>query len=222
MKPIVGTGWKEILEQEFNKDYFHEISNFLDSEKNAGKEIYPSGQLIFNAFQLTSFKDVKVVILGQDPYHGPGQAMGLSFSVPSGLRIPASLKRIYAEIQRDVGITIPEHGDLTYWAEQGVFLLNSILTVEAKKPGSHRKIGWQEFTNTVIKSISDHKEGIVFLLWGNFAKSKKVFIDQEKHFIMESAHPSPLAGNAFQGGNHFSRTNKILRQLRKEEIDWQV
>ena len=160
--------------------------------------------------------------MGQDPYHGPGQAMGLSFSVPNGHKTPASLKRIYAELQRDVGINIPTHGDLTYWAEQGVFLLNSILTVESGMPGSHRKIGWAKFTDTIISILSDHSSDIIFMLWGNFAKAKKSLINTEKHFILEAAHPSPLAGIAFQGCAHFSKANEILNRLGKKEINWQL
>jgi len=163
-----------------------------------------------------------VVILGQDPYHGPGQAMGLSFSVPDGVRTPASLRNIYKELHNDVGMEVPNHGNLTKWAEQGVFLLNAMLTVEARKAGSHKKIGWQTFTNAVIKAISDHHEGIVFLLWGNFAKGKKEFIDQMKHHVLESVHPSPLAGNGFQGNKHFSKTNELLEKQGRGIIDWSL
>ena len=214
--------WKKVLKDEFEKEYFPEIKSFLVNEIKSGKTIYPPGKLIFNAFNLTPFDKLKVVIIGQDPYHGPGQAMGLCFSVPKGVAIPASLKRIYKEQKEDVGIDIPTHGDLTSWAKQGVFLLNAILTVEHKSPGSHKKIGWQEFTDSVIKKISEEKEGIVFLLWGNFAKAKKVLIDESKHFILESAHPSPLAGNAFFGNHHFSKTNEILAKQGKKPVNWQV
>jgi len=215
-------GWKKILKEEFEKEYFSEIKEFLVTEFKSEKIIYPPGKLIFNAFNLTPFDKLKVVIIGQDPYHGPGQAMGLCFSVQRNIAVPASLKRIYKELQTDIGITIPNHGDLSKWAEQGVFLLNAILTVEHKSPSSHKKIGWQEFTDNVIKKISEEKEGVVFLLWGNFAKAKKVLIDETKHFILESAHPSPLAGNKFFGNNHFSKTNKLLKKQDKTPINWQV
>ena len=214
--------WKQILAEEFEKDYFAGIKNHIVKDIEAGKVIYPPGKLIFNAFNLTPFDKVKVVIIGQDPYHGPGQAMGLCFSVPENIAIPASLKRIYKELHNDVGIIIPNHGNLTKWTRQGVFLMNAILTVVHKTPGAHKNIGWQQFTDTVIKKISDQKEGVVFLLWGNFAKAKRALIDESKHFILESAHPSPLAGNAFFGNNHFSKTNELLVKQGKEPIDWQV
>ncbi len=221
-KVKIEESWREVLKDEFEKEYFSSIKSFLVDEFNAGKIIYPPGKLIFNAFNLTPFDKLKVVIIGQDPYHGQGQAMGLCFSVPKNIAIPASLKRIYKEQKEDVGIEIPNHGDLTNWAKQGVFLLNAILTVQHKSPGSHKKIGWQEFTDSVIKTISEKKEGIVFLLWGNFAKAKKQLIDETKHFVLESAHPSPLAGNAFFGNHHFSKTNELLKKQGKEPIDWQV
>ncbi len=223
MKEVqIEASWKEALLPEFEKEYFTNIRNFLRGEIHAGKTIYPAGQKIFNAFEKTPFQKVKVVILGQDPYHGPGQAMGLSFSVPLGIRIPASLKRIYAELQRDIGFTPPSHGDLTYWAEQGVFLLNAMLTVEASKAGSHKSIGWQKFTNAVIETISEQRENIVFLLWGNFAKNKKALINTSKHLVLEAAHPSPLAGNAFNDCKHFSKTNSFLHKIGQKEIDWQL
>lgn len=212
--------WKQILKQEFKKDYFSNIKKFLLDEFEVGKTIYPPGKQIFNAFNLTPFSRLKVVIIGQDPYHGPGQAMGLCFSVPENIKVPASLKRIYKELHNDIGMDIPNHGDLTKWAKQGVFLLNAILTVEHKSPSSHKKIGWQEFTDNVIKKISDEKEGIVFLLWGNFAKAKREIIDESKHHILDSAHPSPLAGNKFFDNHHFSKTNELLKKQGKETIDW--
>ena len=214
--------WKKVLQDEFAKDYFAGIKNFLVKEKKNGKKIYPSGPLIFNAFNLTPFDEVKVVILGQDPYHGTGQAMGLCFSVPAKIPAPASLKNIFKEIKSDLNIDPPNHGDLTSWATQGVFLLNTILTVEHKKAGSHKNIGWHFFTDAVITRLSEMKEGLVFLLWGNFAKSKKELIDETKHYVLESAHPSPLAGNAFQGNHHFYRTNDILSRQGKKAIDWSV
>lgn len=214
--------WKAALAEEFEKPYFAEIKAFLVQEKQAGKTIFPPGPLIFNAFEHTPFDRVKVVILGQDPYHNPGEGMGLSFSVPHGVRVPPSLVNIYKEINRDLGLPIPKHGDLTRWADQGVLMLNAMLTVEGGKPASHQKIGWQTFTDAVIKKISDEKTGVVFLLWGKFAQGKKLLIDQSKHHVLESAHPSPLAGNAFQGCGHFSRVNEILQQQGLSPIDWQL
>lgn len=214
--------WKEVLIEEFQKDYFGEIKKHIVKEIHEGKTVYPPGKLIFNAFNLTPFDKVKVVIIGQDPYHGPGQAMGLCFSVPRNIPRPASLLNIYKEINRDLNIPVAIHGDLTNWADQGVFMLNAILTVVESKPGSHANIGWQTFTDNVIKKISDQKHGIVFLLWGNFAKNKKSLIDSSKHFILESAHPSPLAGNAFQGNGHFSKTNELLVMQGLEPINWDV
>lgn len=215
--------WKEVLKEEFQRPYFANIKAFLVQEKKAGKIIYPPGRLIFNAFDTTPFHDVKVVILGQDPYHGPGQAMGLSFSVPREVRTPASLRNIYKELADNIdGFEIPKHGDLTAWAKQGVFMLNAMLTVEHKKAGSHKKIGWQSFTDAVIKKLSDQREGLIFMLWGNFAKSKKTLIDTNKHHVLEAVHPSPLAGNAFLGNKHFSTANEILIQQGQKPIDWQV
>ena len=218
----IETAWKKVLDPEFEKPYFESIKNFLVQEKKAGKIIYPPGKLIFNAFNKCPFDEVKVVILGQDPYHGPDQAMGLSFSVPRQVPLPASLKNIYKEIEADLGIKMPAHGDLSLWAEQGVFLLNAILTVEKSKPGSHQHIGWQQFTDVVIKMLSDLKQGLIFLLWGNFARNKKVLIDQTRHHILEAAHPSPLAGGAFQGCRHFSRTNQLLIKMDKPPIVWKI
>lgn len=222
MSVKIHESWKTVLNEEFEKPYFKEIKEFLVTEKAAGKSIYPPGSLIFKAFDSTPFDEVNVVILGQDPYHNPGEAMGLCFSVPKGVRVPPSLKNIYKEMNQDVGTDIPDHGDLTPWTNQGVLLINAMLTVEHKKAGSHRKIGWQEFTNAVIKKISDEKEGVVFLLWGNFAKGKKEFIDEMNHYVLESAHPSPLAGGAFFGNHHFSKTNELLKKQGKAEINWQV
>lgn len=214
--------WREVLKDEFEKPYFYEIKSFLKNEITEGKILYPPGKLIFNAFDSTPFDEIKAVIIGQDPYHNPGEAMGLCFSVPKGIRIPPSLKNIYKEIQRDVMVPIPDHGDLSYWASQGVFLLNAMMSVEKNKPGSHKKVGWQQFTDAVISKISELKEGVVFLLWGNFAKNKKTLIDTEKHYVLEAAHPSPLAGGAFFGCKHFSKTNQLLMHLGKDPIDWHV
>ena len=212
--------WFEQLEKEFEQPYFQAIRTFLVKEKTAGKTIYPPGGQIFNAFDSTPFEDVKVVIIGQDPYHGAGQAMGLSFSVPRTAAVPASLKNIYKELQTDLGLDIPTHGDLSHWATQGVFLLNSMLTVEANLAASHKSIGWQTFTDAVIKKLSDERSGLVFMLWGNFAKAKRDLIDASKHHILEAAHPSPLAGGAFFGSKHFSQANELLKTQGKSEIKW--
>jgi uracil-DNA glycosylase len=214
--------WKIALQAEFTKAYFDKLRDFIRNEILAGKTIYPPGKLIFNAFNTTPFDAVKVVIIGQDPYHQPGQAMGLSFSVPDGIRIPASLQNIYKELKTDVGIEIPGHGNLTPWANQGVFMLNAMLTVEHGRAGSHRKIGWQSFTDAVIKKLSDERDGLIFMLWGNFAKSKKELIDEMKHHVLEAVHPSPLAGGAFQGCRHFSRTNELLAKQGISPIIWSL
>lgn len=219
-KRHIAASWRELLGSEFEQSYFKELNSYLQTARSEGKVIYPPQELIFNAFALTPLEKLSVVILGQDPYHGPGEAMGLSFSVPPNVRVPPSLKNIYKEINRDLGLEIPTHGDLTKWAEQGVLLLNAMLTVEHKQPGSHRKIGWQQFTDGVIRQISDSLEDIIFLLWGNFAKSKKELIDSSKHHILTAAHPSPLARNAFNDCKHFSKTNEILRNSGQKEIDW--
>ena len=214
--------WVDVLGEEFRKPYFHELVDFLKEQKRQNKTIYPKGPEIFNAFNSTPFEKVKVVIIGQDPYHGPGQAMGLSFSVPKGIRIPPSLRNIYKELHRSESIDIPDHGDLSSWADQGVFLLNAVLTVEAGKPRSHAKIGWELFTDSVIKTISEQRKHVVFLLWGNFARKKCILIDADKHLVLESRHPSPLAGNAFQGNNHFADTNNYLVKYGQKPINWQV
>jgi len=214
--------WYKALESEFEQAYFQGIKSFLKKEYAAGKVIYPPGPQIFNAFDSCPIDKVKVVIIGQDPYHGPGQAMGLSFSVPRGIRVPASLKNVYKELATDVGFSIPDHGDLTAWADQGVFLLNAMLTVEKSKAGSHQKIGWQEFTDKVIQTLSKEREGLIFMLWGNFAKNKKSLIDQSKHHILEAAHPSPLARNAYSGSKHFSQANMLLEKQGKTPIEWQI
>ncbi len=212
--------WRPLIEEEFTKPYFDKLVQFIKTEKAMGKKIYPPGSLIFNAFARTDFRDLKVVIIGQDPYHGPGEAMGLCFSVPREIRIPPSLKNIFKEIQNDLDISPPQHGDLSYWADQGVLLLNAILTVEHKRPGSHRKKGWETFTDAVIQRISNEKEHVVFLLWGNFARSKKSLIHPNKHLILESPHPSPLARGGFFNNHHFSLTNKWLKNHQLAPIDW--
>lgn len=214
--------WKIVLQEEFEKPYFPMIKSALVEDRANGITTYPPGSLIFNAFNTTPFEEVKVVILGQDPYHGPGQAMGLSFSVPRNMKIPASLRNVYKELKTDVQVAPPSHGDLSKWAKQGVFLLNAILTVRHKSPGSHKAIGWAQFTDSVIKTLSSQREGIVFLLWGNYAKSKKSLINELKHHVLESVHPSPLAGNAFLGNKHFSKTNQILIKEGHTPIDWSL
>ena len=219
----IEASWKEILKGEFSKPYFQQIPLHIKTEKSQGKIIYPPGSVIFNAFNTTPFSKVKVVILGQDPYHGPGQAHGLCFSVQQGVPQPPSLMNIFKELQDDIGITIPNHGNLTHWAEQGVFLLNASLTVRAGEPMSHSKIGWAEFTDTVIKIISELKKNIVFLLWGKFAQEKRVLIDQTKHCILRSVHPSPLSAHAgFFGCKHFSKTNEYLISKGIDPVDWSL
>lgn len=214
--------WKDALQSEFEKPYFASLVRFLHQEKAEGKTVYPPGGKIFRAFELTPADKVKVVILGQDPYHGPGQAMGLSFSVPDNIPAPPSLKNIFHEIETDLGITMSGYPNLERWATQGVLLLNAVLTVRAGTPTSHGNIGWTEFTDAVIKYISDNCSGVVFLLWGNFARGKRDLIDHSRHFVLEAAHPSPLARGAFFGCRHFSRTNEILTSQGKTPIDWKL
>jgi uracil-DNA glycosylase len=216
--------WKEVLKNEFTKPYFLEIVTFLKTEKSAGKIIFPPGPLIFNAFNQTPFDKARVVILGQDPYHGLGQAHGLSFSVPAGIKPPPSLINIYKEIQTDMGIDMPvNYGNLTRWAEQGVLLLNAILTVRANEPASHARIGWMNFTDAVINKISDQKEGVVFLLWGKFAQEKQVLIDETRHFLLKGAHPSPFsADKGFFGCKHFSKTNELLIRQGTPPVEWKL
>jgi uracil-DNA glycosylase len=223
MNVKIEDSWKEALKNEFTNPYFLQIVAHLKTEKATKTVIYPTGSQIFNAFNYTPFNQVKVVILGQDPYHGVGQAMGLSFSVPDGVAPPPSLVNIFKELKNDIGMPIPKTGNLMPWANQGVLLLNSILTVRANEAASHSKIGWMNFTDAVIKKISDEKKGIVFLLWGRFAQEKQVLIDATKHYILKAAHPSPLsAHNGFWGCKHFSRTNEILIQQGIQPIDWKL
>ena len=215
--------WEKVLKEEFEKTYFQHIITFLKAEKASGKIIYPPGPLIFNAFKQTPFDKVKVVLLGQDPYHNKGQAHGLSFSVPDGVPKPPSLVNIFKEIKNDLGIEIPQNGNLEKWAAQGVLLLNASLTVRENEPGSHARIGWLQFTDHVIKKISEEKEGIIFLLWGKFAQEKQSLIDETKHFVLKAAHPSPYsANNGFFGCKHFSRTNELLMKQHKSPIDWKI
>ncbi len=215
--------WKKLLKTEFEKPYFQNIVLHIKTEKEQGKTIYPPGSFIFNAFNTTPVENVKVVILGQDPYHGPRQAHGLSFSVQTGVSQPPSLMNIFKEMNNDLGLTIPQHGNLENWAKQGVLLLNASLTVRANEPMSHAKIGWAAFTDTVIKKISEEKEHVVFILWGKFAQEKIALIDQLKHFIIKSAHPSPLsAHNGFFGSRPFSKTNEYLVKHGIDPIEWKV
>ncbi|MDB5201267.1 MAG: Uracil-DNA glycosylase [Ferruginibacter sp.] len=216
--------WKELLKDEFSKIYFQQIVSFLKTEKSLGKTIYPPGSLIFNAFNQTPFNEVKVVILGQDPYHGAGQAHGLSFSVSDGIKPPPSLVNIFKEIKSDIGIDMPaNYGNLTAWAKQGVLLLNAALSVRAGEPFSHAKYGWADFTDQVIQKISDEKEGVVFLLWGKFAQDKQGLIDETKHHVLKAAHPSPFsADKGFFGCKHFSKTNELLMRDGKQPIDWSL
>jgi uracil-DNA glycosylase len=195
---------------------------FLHNEKASGKKIFPPGSQIFRAFDLTPVDQVKVVILGQDPYHGPGQAHGLSFSVPDNMQAPPSLKNIFKEIEADLGVRMSGYPNLEKWARQGVLLLNAVLTVRSGEAASHSKIGWEEFTDAVIRYVSDNCEGVVFMLWGNFARSKRDLIDRQRHYVLEAAHPSPLARGAFFGCRHFSRANDILSSIGRQPVDWQL
>ncbi|MGZ3901687.1 MAG: uracil-DNA glycosylase [Bacteroidia bacterium] len=217
--PQIGESWKKELKDEFSKDYFTNLKNFLVEEKKRNI-IYPPGKLIFSAFNLTPFDEVKVVILGQDPYHGPGQAHGLCFSVNDGVRFPPSLANIFKELKTDCNCEIPLSGNLEKWAKQGVFLLNATLTVRQNSPGSHQNKGWEQFTDSVIKLISEKKEKVVFMLWGNYAKAKVPLIDAGKHLILQAAHPSPLARGAYFGSRHFSQANEYLIKNNKKSIDW--
>ncbi|EGG95248.1 Uracil-DNA glycosylase [gamma proteobacterium IMCC1989] len=217
------SSWLVHVESEFSQSYMKQLKLFLQAEKREGKTIYPASDSIFNAFKATPFNDVKVVVLGQDPYHGIGQAHGLSFSVPKGVRTPPSLVNIFKEANRDLGIQIPSHGCLQSWAEQGVLLLNATLTVEQANAGSHQGQGWELFTDKVIEVLSDQREHVVFLLWGSYAQKKGRVIDQNKHLVLRSAHPSPLSAyRGFIGNGHFSATNEYLEKHGQSPIDWQV
>lgn len=221
MENSIKNSWKVILKNEFSSPYFLKIKeNLKKAQKN--NIVYPPINLIFNAFNLTSFENVKVVILGQDPYHGQNQAMGLSFSVLDNEKIPPSLKNIFKELQNDLNLQIPNSGNLTKWAKQGVFLLNSILSVNANLANSHFKFGWQIFTDNVIKILNEKKSNLVFMLWGNYAKNKINLIDSTKHLILTAAHPSPLARKGFSGCRHFSKCNNYLKKYDKTPIEWQL
>ena len=222
INPTIEESWKEILKDEFNKDYFIQLKKFLVEEKKKYK-IYPPGPEIFSAFEFTPFHSIKAVIMGQDPYHGTGQAHGLCFSVQKGIKPPPSLKNIYKEIKSDLNIDAPEHGYLESWARNGVLMLNATLTVRASQAGSHQNKGWETFTDTVIKKISEQKENIVFILWGRFAQSKENLIDTEKHLVLKAAHPSPFSAyNGFFGCKHFSKTNEHLKRNGIAEINWKI
>lgn len=219
VNPKIEQGWLNAVREEFEKPYFNNLKSFLVAEKQQ-YTIYPPGKQIFAAFDDTPFDQVEVVILGQDPYHGEGQANGLCFSVSDGIKPPPSLVNIFKELKTDLGCDLPKTGNLESWAKQGVFLLNATLTVRANTAGSHQNKGWEEFTNSVIKTLSDKKEGLVFLLWGNYAKAKAELIDANKHLVLTAAHPSPLARGAFFGCKHFSKTNDYLIKKNKKPIDW--
>lgn len=222
INPEIEESWKKILIDEFNKDYFIQLKQFLIEEKN-NYTTYPPGKEIFNAFNLTPFDKIKVVILGQDPYHGEGQAHGLCFSVKDGIKPPPSLINIYKELKNDLDFNIPSYGNLTNWAKQGVLMLNATLTVRANQAGSHQNKGWETFTDTVIKKVSELKNNIVFILWGKYAQAKEILIDNNKHFILKAAHPSPFSAHSgFFGCKHFSKTNEFLAKKNIKEIDWKL
>lgn len=216
-------GWRAALAEEFASDYMRQLRQFLLQQKAAKKRIYPAGTDIFNALNSTAFSETKVVILGQDPYHGPGQAHGLCFSVKPGIAIPPSLLNIYKELQVDVGFVPPQHGCLIHWARQGVLLLNSVLTVEAGMAASHQGKGWERFTDSVIAQLNSQRQGLVYILWGSYAQKKGAFIDREKNLVLQSPHPSPLsASRGFFGNHHFSQANDYLLKRGQTPIDWQL
>jgi uracil-DNA glycosylase len=223
MEVKIESSWKKALSAVFTSTQFLQAAAHIKTELATGATIFPAGKDIFNAFNQTTFDNVKVVILGQDPYHGAGQAMGLSFAVPAGVKPPPSLVNIFKELKSDIGLPIPTNGDLTPWAKQGVLLLNAVLTVRENEPASHAKIGWMHFTDAVIQKISDEKKGVVFLLWGKFAEQKQVLIDETKHFVLKAAHPSPFsADKGFFGCKHFSKTNELLAKQGLQVIDWHI
>ncbi|MCX6284490.1 MAG: uracil-DNA glycosylase [Bacteroidetes bacterium] len=222
LNPAIEESWKLVLGEEFRKPYMAGLKGFLVNEKMKFR-VFPPGSLIFNAFNQTPFNDVKVVILGQDPYHGYGEAHGLCFSVVEGITKPPSLVNIFKEIGNDLGINPPMHGDLTRWAKQGVLLLNATLTVRENQAGSHQNKGWESFTDEAIRQLSSRREGLIFVLWGKFAEAKSVLIDKSKHFILSAPHPSPFSANrGFFGCRHFSHINELLKQMGKQEIDWSL
>ena len=222
INPKIEGSWKEILKDEFSSQYFTELKEFLIEEKKKFN-IYPPGKLIFNAFNRTAFEELRVVILGQDPYHGKGQAHGLCFSVPEGISQPPSLLNIFKELKSDLGIPIANHGNLEKWTSQGILLINATLTVSANQAGSHQNKGWEKFSDVVIQKISEKRAGIIFLLWGKYAQEKELLIDKNKHYVLKAAHPSPFsADNGFFGCKHFSKTNDILSRHGLEKIDWRI
>ncbi len=215
--------WKTVLKEEKSSSYFKDLLAFVEHERASGKVIYPKNSEIFHALSLTPFEDVRVVIIGQDPYHGPNQAHGLCFSVQEGIAVPPSLKNIYRELEDDLGFTIPSHGNLEHWAKQGVLLLNAVLTVQAHNAGSHANRGWERFTDSIITQLNSHRSGIVFLLWGSYAQKKGQFIDQSKHTVLKAPHPSPLSAHrGFFGCKHFSQANNILISQGQDPIEWQL
>ena len=219
---LMNEDWKDFLKDEFAKPYFTALKQHYVAALKSGATIYPPAKLTFNAFNLTPLNSLKIVLLGQDPYHQPRQAMGLSFSVPANVPLPPSLRNIFKELHDDLGVPPSASGDLSKWARQGVLLLNSVLSVEAAKPASHAHFGWQDFTDAVISKLSREKEGLIFLLWGNFARAKKALIDTQRHFVLEAAHPSPLARTGFLGCKHFSKSNAILAKLGKTRVEWDL
>jgi len=223
MSVQIDPSWKAVLQREFELEYFQQLVQHIRTEKELGKTIYPPGPLIFNAYNSTPFDRVKVVIIGQDPYHGPGQAHGLSFSVPEGIDPPPSLRNIFKELATDLGLKKPSTGDLSPWAQQGVFLLNASLTVRAGEPMSHAQIGWSRFTDATIEALATHRQKLVFLLWGKFAQEKAKYIDPNFHLILKAAHPSPLSAHSgFLGCRHFSQANAYLVQNRIDPVDWSL
>lgn len=221
MEVRIDPSWKEVLKEEFEKEYFKRLTSFVKEEYSGSTPIYPPARLIFNAFDHCPFNDVKVVILGQDPYHGAGQANGLCFSVNKGVQFPPSLLNIFKEIESDTGTPIPQDGDLTRWSDQGVLLLNATLTVRAAQAGSHQKHGWEEFTDAAIRELANRRENIVFILWGSYAQKKGAFIDRNRHLVLASPHPSPLSAyQGFFGNHHFSRANAYLAEHGKSTIKW--
>ncbi len=222
VSPQIEESWKKVLQNQFESTYFQDLKEFLVEERK-NHRIFPPGSRIFAAFDAVPFHDVKVVIIGQDPYHGPGQANGFCFSVNRGVTVPPSLKNIYKELHNDLNIPVPGHGDLSSWTKQGVLLLNAVLTVRARQPQSHQKRGWETFTDYAIKQLSEQRKNIVFLLWGRSAQNKMHLIDTNRHFVLKAAHPSPYsANNGFFGCRHFSKTNALLQQSGQDPVDWKI